>query len=151
MEHVHCSVCKDKHFFWYFPTIKAKKWIFRRYTAYNSKSFCNFALFIPTSSGELGGTATYWKASLTLCFWLSETSTIQINQSRATAEVNATGVVYTPGVCRGLTMPSRTLFGVHYILTGVGIQTLFVHWLGCGRPQIAGRAGEDTPLFVCRH
>ena len=82
-----------------------------------------------------------------LCFWLSETSTIQINQSRAIAEVNATGVVYTPGVCRGLTMPSRTLFGVHYILTGVGIQTLFVHWLGCGRPQIAGRAGEDTPLF----
>ena len=58
-----------------------------------------------------------------LCFWLSETSTIQINQSRAIAEVNATGV------------------------TGVGIQTLFVHWLGCGRPQIAGRAGEDTPLF----
>ena len=91
------------------------------------------------------------KASLMLCFWLSETSTIQINQSRATAEMNATGVVYTPGVCRGLTMPSRTLFGVYYILTGVGIQTLSVHWLGCGRPQIAGRAGEDTPLFVCRH
>ena len=74
-----------------------------------------------------------------------------IDQSRAIAEVNATGVVYTPGVCRGLTMPSRTLFGVHYILTGVGIQTLFVHWSGCGRPQIAERAGEDTPLFVCRH
>ena len=62
--------------------------------------------------------------------------------------MNATGVVYTPGVCRGLTMPSRTLFGVHYILTGVGIQTLFVHWLGCGRPQIAGRADEGTPLFL---
>ena len=101
--------------------------------------------------GRMGGTATYWKASLMLCFWLSETSTIQINQSRATAEMNATGVVYTPGVCRGRIVPSRTLFGVHYILTGVGIQTLFVHWLGCGRPQIAGRAGEDTPLFVCRH
>ena len=99
----------------------------------------------------MGGTATYWKASLMLCFWLSETSTIQINQSRATAEMNATGVVYTPGVCRGLTMPSRTLFGVYYILTGVGIQTLFVHWLGCGRPQIAGQTGEDTPLFVWRH
>ena len=99
----------------------------------------------------MGGTATYWKASLMLCFWLSETSTIQINQSRATAEMNATGVVYTPGVCRGRIVPSRTLFGVHYILTGVGIQTLFVHWLGCGRPQIAGRAGEDTPLFVWRH
>ena len=105
----------------------------------------------PRLRAEWGVTATYWKASLMLCFWLSETSTIQINQSRAIAEVNATGVVYTPGVCRGLTMPSRTLFGVHYILTGVGIQTLFVHWLGCGRPQIAGRAGEDTPLFVCRH
>ena len=98
----------------------------------------------------MGGTATYWKASLMLSFWLSETSTIQINQSRAIAEVNATGVVYTPGVCRGRIMPSRTLFGVIYILTSVGIQTLFVHWLGCGRPQIAGRAGEDTPLFVCR-
>ena len=57
----------------------------------------------------MGGTATYWKASLMLSFWLSETSTIQINQSRAIAEVNATGVVYTPGVCRGRIMPSRTL------------------------------------------
>ena len=98
----------------------------------------------------MGGTATYWKASLMLCFWLSETSTIQINQSRATAEVDATGVVYTPGVCRGLIVPSRTLSGCD-ILTGVGIQTLFVHWLGCGRPQIAGQTGEDTPLFVWRH
>ena len=61
--------------------------------------------------------------------------------------MNATGVVYTPGVCRGRIVPSRTLFGVHYILTGVGIQTLFVHWSGCGRPQIAERAGEGTPLF----
>jgi hypothetical protein len=34
---------------------------------------------------------------------------------KTNAEVNATGVVYTPGVCRGQTMPSRTLFGVHYI------------------------------------
>jgi len=73
-----------------------------------------------------------------------------IDQSRAKAEVNATGVVYTPGVRRGLIMPSRTLFGVYHILTGVGIQTLFVHWSGCGRPQIAGRADEDTPLFVSR-
>lgn len=48
-----------------------------------------------------------------LCFWLSETSTM-IDQSRAIAEMNATGVVYTPGVCRGLTMPSRTLLGVLY-------------------------------------
>ena len=62
----------------------------------------------------MGGTATYWKASLMLCFWLSETSTIQINQSRATAEMNATGVVYTPGVCRGRIVPSRTLLGALY-------------------------------------
>ncbi len=118
---------------------------------YNLEKILYLCIVHTHAFGRMGGTATYWKASLMLCFWLSETSTIQINQSRATAEMNATGVVYTPGVCRGLTMPSRTLFGVHYILTGVGIQTLFVHWLGCGRPQIAGRAGEDTPLFVCRH
>ena len=82
-----------------------------------------------------------------LCFWLSETSTIQINQSRATAEMNATGVVYTPGVCRGLTMPSRTLFGVHNILTGVGIQTLSVLSGRLPTAEIAEWAGEDTPLF----
>ena len=41
--------------------------------------------------------------------------------------MNATGVVYTTrSVQRRLTMPSRTLFGVHYILTSVGIQILFV-------------------------
>ena len=41
------------------------------------------------------------------------------------AEVNATGVVYIPGVCRGLIMPSRTLLGVLYTYW-LGIQTLFV-------------------------
>ena len=49
------------------------------------------------------------KASLMLCFWLSETSTIQINQSRATAEMNATGEIYTPGVCRGLIVLNNVL------------------------------------------
>ena len=85
------------------------------------------------------------------CFWLSETSTIQINQSRATAEVDATGVVYTTrSVRRGQLCP-QAHFWVYYMLASVGIQTLFVHWLGCGRPQIAGQTGEDTPLFVWRH
>ena len=61
-----------------------------------------------------------------LCFWLSETSTIQINQSRATAEVNATGVVYTTrSVLRGFTASAH--FWVSYILTSVGIQTLLFY------------------------
>ena len=115
-----------------------------------SQRFCTFALVHTHAIGRMGGTATYWKASLMLCFWLFERRKLK-SCTKTNAEMNATGVVYTPGVCRGRTVPSRTLFGVHYILTGVGIQTLFVHWLGCGRPQIAGRAGEDTPLFVCRH
>ena len=70
-----------------------------------------------------------------------------IDQSRTIAEVNATGVVYTPGVCRGQTNALTHTYGVYHIITGVGIQTLFVHWLGCGRPQIAGRADEGTPLL----
>ena len=99
---------------------------------------------------EMGGTATYWKASLMLCFWLSETST---NDRPVKSN--------SGGECYGCSIYSRSVpranfalmhtFRVHYILTGVGIQTLFVHWSGCGRPQIAERAGEDTPLFVCRH
>ena len=32
-----------------------------------------------------------------------------IDQSRTNAEMNATGVVYTPGVCRGLTVQNRVL------------------------------------------
>ena len=76
--------------------------------------------------GRMGGTATYWKASLKLCFWQLEITTKK-DKSRTFAEMNATGVVYTPGVCRGQIMPSRTLFGVYYILTSVGIQTLYVH------------------------
>ena len=64
--------------------------------------------------------------------------------------MNATGVVYTPGVCRGQTVPSRTLFGVYNILTSVGIQTLFVLSGRLPTAEIAERAGEDTPLFVCR-
>ena len=61
-----------------------------------------------------------------LCFWQLEITT-KNDKSRTFADMNATGVVYTPGVCRGQTMPSRTLFGVHDILTSVGIQTLYVH------------------------
>ncbi len=60
-----------------------------------------------------------------LCFWLLEPEKFKLH-TKNNAEVNATGVVYIPGVCRGLNMPSRTLFGVCYILTSVGIQTLFV-------------------------
>lgn len=49
-------------------------------------------------------------------------------------------------VCRWLTMPSRTPFGAYYIYQCVSI-TLFVHWSGCGRPQIAGRAEARYPAF----
>ena len=98
----------------------------------------------------MGGTATYWKASLMLCFWLFERRKLK-SCTKTNAEMNATGVVYTPGVCRGRAVPSGTLFGVHYILTGVGIQTLFVLSGRLPTAEIAERAGEDTPLFVCRH
>ena len=115
-----------------------------------SQRFCTFALVHTHAIGRMGGTATYWKASLMLCFWLSETST---NDRPVKSN--------SGGECYGCSIYSRSVpranfalmhtFRVHYILTGVGIQTLFVHWSGCGRPQIAERAGEDTPLFVCRH
>ena len=75
------------------------------------ESFSYLCIVHTHALGRMGGTVTDWKASLMLCFGLTETSTIQINQSRAIAEMNATGVVYTPGVCRGLIVPSRTLFG----------------------------------------
>ena len=94
----------------------------------------------------MGWTATYWKASLMLCFWLFERRKLK-SCTKTKAEMNATGVVYTPGVCRGLTMPSRTLFGVHNILTGVGIQTLSVLSGRLPTAEIAEWAGEDTPLF----
>ena len=45
-------------------------------------------------------------------------------------------------------MPSRTLFGVHIYLTGVGIQTLLFYIGGFRRPK-RRTADEDTPLFVC--
>ena len=37
-----------------------------------------------------------------------------------------TGVVYTPGVCRGQISALTHTLWVYYILTSVGIQTLFV-------------------------
>jgi hypothetical protein len=115
-----------------------------------TKTFTIFAAFIPTLSGGMGGTATYWKASLMLCFWLFERRKLK-SCTKTNAEMNATGVVYTPGVCRGRAVPSGTLFGVHYILTGVGIQTLSVLSGRLPTAEIAEWAGEDTPLFVCRH
>jgi len=72
-----------------------------------------------------------------------------IDQSRAESEMDATGVVYIlPECAEGKFCPHAHLW-VYCILYGVGIHILFVHWSGCGRPQIAGQADEDTPLFVC--
>ena len=107
-----------------------------------SQRFCTFALVHTHAIGRMGGTATYWKASLMLCFWLFERR-----------KLNATGVVYTPGVCRGLAVYNSVLthtFRVHYILTGVGIQILFILSGRLPTAEIAERTGEDTPLFVCR-
>ena len=56
-------------------------------------------------------TATYKYASLMLCFDPFEPRKFK-SQIKTNAEVNATGVVHTPGVCRGQIKPSRTLLGV---------------------------------------
>ena len=49
------------------------------------------------------------------CFWLSETSTIQINQSRAEAKMNADGCsIYDPECAPRAVVPSSTLLGVLY-------------------------------------
>jgi hypothetical protein len=48
-----------------------------------------------------------------LCFWQLEITTKR-NLSRALAEMNATGVVYTPGVCRGQTALTHTFWGALY-------------------------------------
>ena len=64
--------------------------------------------------------------------------------------MNATGVVYTPGVCRGLTMSSRTLLGVLYTDQrgySDSVRSLQVASYG----QNGEWADEDTPLFVCRY
>ena len=127
-----------------------------------SQRFCTFALVHTHAIGRMGGTATYWKASLMLCFWLFERRKLK-SCTKTKAEVNATGVVYTPGVCRGLAVYNSVLthtfrvyyilthtFRVYYILTGVGIQILFILSGRLPTAEIAERAGEDTPLFVCR-
>ena len=68
-----------------------------------------------------------------------------IDQSRAIAEMNATGVVYTPRECaEGLYALTHT-FRV-YIYFGVGIHTLFVFERAFIGPKWE-QAGEDTPLF----
>ena len=62
-----------------------------------------------------GGSTTLWNASLTLCFWLFETTTIELVVGNI-AEVDATGrYIPFPLVCRWLTMPSRTPLGTYYI------------------------------------
>ena len=61
----------------------------------------------------MGGAATYWKASLMLCFWQLVITTKK-DKSRTYAEMNATGVVYTPGVCRGQHALTHTFRGALY-------------------------------------
>lgn len=62
-----------------------------------------------------GGSTTLWNASLTLCFWRFETTTLE-KQVKDIAEVGAAGrYIPFPLVCRWLTMPSRTPLGAYYI------------------------------------
>ena len=85
-----------------------------------------------------------------LCFWLFERRKLK-SCTKTNAEMNATGVVYTArSVWRGLTTcPHAHLLGRIVYFTGVGIQALFVLSGRLPTAEIAERAGEDTPLFVC--
>ena len=81
--------------------------------------------------------------ALFLTVW---TTTIK-SQSKTNAEVNATGVVYTPGVCRGLTMPSRTLFGVHYIHDRRGYSDSVCSLVGLWKASDSGTDRWGYPAF----
>ena len=112
------------------------------------ESFSYLCIVHTHALGRMGGTVTYWKASLMLCFWLSETSTNDRPVKGNCGNECYGCSIYSRSVQRANCALTHT-FRVYYILTSVGIRSLFVHWSGCGRPQIAARAGEDTPLFVC--
>ena len=63
--------------------------------------------------------------------------------------MDATGVVYIPGVCRGQVMPSRTLFGCTIYTYRRGYSDS-VRSIGKAVVGLNGeRVDEDTPLFVC--
>ena len=77
-----------------------------------------------------GGSTTLWNASLTLCFWRFETTTLE-KQVKNIAEVGAAGrYIPFPLVCRWLTMPSRTPFGTYYIYQRRGYHSVrLLAWL----------------------
>ena len=68
---------------------------------FNSQFFCIFATSIPTPLGRWVRTATYWEASLMLCFWQLEITT-KNDKSRTSSRDECYGWVYTPRVCRGI-------------------------------------------------
>ena len=80
------------------------------------------------------------------CLFLTVWTTTIKSQSKTNAEVNATGDVYNPGVCRGSCTLTHT-FRVLYTETIVGIQLCWFYWEGCGRlKRRTGRWGY--PRFL---
>ena len=55
------------------------------------------------------------------------------DQSRTIADMNATGVYILPECAEGKLCPHAHFLGT-FILTSVGIQILFFHWSGRGKP-----------------
>ena len=90
---------------------------------------------------------TYWKALLTLCFWLFR------NYHNRTEDKNNAGwlhgVLYMHLVvcCEGI-FPQAHFTDVKYT-PNVGV-SLSVSWQGCGRPRTTNRHEYASTFFVCR-
>ena len=102
---------------------------------FNSHFFCIFATSIPTPLGRWVRTATYWEASLMLCFWQLEITT-KNDKSRTSSRDECYGCsIYNPE-CAARLQP-HAHFWVHCILTSVGIQLCSFTCQGRGKPRVA--------------
>ena len=93
---------------------------------------------------------TYWKSDTNALFWPFERRKFK-SQAKYIAEVDAAGDVYAlPGCAEGILYYPYAHFWVTCILTGAGINSV----RSIGRASYGlkgGRAGGDTPFFVCGH
>ena len=76
-----------------------------------------FVAVFTHAARPMGGIATYWEASLMLCFWPFERRKLKlVIKDKCGGECYGCSIYSPECVARANYMPSRTLFGAYYIL-----------------------------------
>ena len=113
-----------------------------------SKIFCIFASSMLTPLDGWARTATYWEASLMLCFWPFERRKLKLVIRDKCGDECYGCSIYSRSVPRAVHALTHTFGDALYTWPAWVFRLCSFFTSGILRPK-RGTADEDTPLFVC--